>query len=89
MEKKFGFGCMRLPLLNKEDQTSVDFVQLQINYIDWDNPRVQSRRYYEVVRKYNLPISVMEPYKGGVLANVPEKAEKLMKTYHLELSASS
>lgn len=59
----------------------LDFVQLQINYIDWENPSIQSRRCYEVARKHNMPIVVMEPCKGGSLAVVPEEAEKLMKEY--------
>lgn len=57
----------------------LDFVQLQINYIDWENPGIQSRRCHEVARKYNMPIVVMEPCKGGNLANVPAGAEALMK----------
>lgn len=51
----------------------VDFVQLQINYADWERPSVQSGACYEVARKYGKPIIVMEPVKGGGLANpVPE-----------------
>jgi predicted aldo/keto reductase-like oxidoreductase len=57
----------------------LDFVQLQINYIDWENPGIQSRRCYEVARKHNKSIVVMEPCKGGNLALVPEKANGLMK----------
>jgi predicted aldo/keto reductase-like oxidoreductase len=57
----------------------LDFVQLQINYIDWENPGIQSRRCYEVARKHNKPIVVMEPCKGDNLALVSEKAEGLMK----------
>ena len=60
----------------------LDFVQLQINYIDWENPGIQSRRCYEVARKYNLPIIVMEPCKGGSLAVLPEKATALMQGYN-------
>ncbi len=67
----------------------LDFVQLQLNYIDWDNPGIQSRRCYEIARKHGKPIVVMEPCKGGSLALVPEKAEKLMKAYHPDASAAS
>lgn len=67
----------------------LDFVQLQINYIDWDNPGIQARRCYEVARKYNKPIIVMEPCKGGSLALVPEKAEALMKAYNPDASIPS
>jgi len=67
----------------------LDFIQLQINYIDWENPGIQSRRCYEVARKHNKPIVVMEPCKGGNLALVPEKAEGLMKAYNPETSIAS
>jgi uncharacterized protein len=59
----------------------LDFVQLQINYIDWENPGIQSRRCWEVARKYGKPIVVMEPCKGGNLAIVSNEAEELMKAY--------
>ena len=67
----------------------LDFVQLQLNYIDWENSGIQSRRCYEVARKHNMPIIVMEPCKGGNLALVPEKAEKLMKSYNPDASVPS
>jgi predicted aldo/keto reductase-like oxidoreductase len=67
----------------------VDFVQLQVNYLDWDNESIQSRKCYETARKHNKPVIVMEPVKGGVLANLPDKAEKLLKDYHPDLSIPS
>jgi Predicted oxidoreductases of the aldo/keto reductase family len=67
----------------------MDFVQLQINYLDWDNESIQSRKCYEVARKHNMPVIVMEPVKGGTLAKVPEKAEKVLKEFHPDLSVPS
>jgi predicted aldo/keto reductase-like oxidoreductase len=54
-----------------------EFVQLQINYADWNNPAVQSRRCYEVARKHNKPVVIMEPVKGGTLANPPKPVAKV------------
>lgn len=56
----------------------MEFVQLQINYADWDNPAVQSRRCYEVARKHNKPVIIMEPVKGGMLANPPEQVARVL-----------
>ncbi len=67
----------------------LDFVQLQLNYIDWENPGIQSKRCHAVARKHGKPVIVMEPVKGGNLALAPERAEKLMKGFHPELSVAS
>lgn len=67
----------------------IDFVQLQINYIDWEQPNVQSRRCLEIANKYNKPVTVMEPCKGGTLVNVPEEAKKVMKEYDSNASTAS
>ncbi len=67
----------------------VDFVQLQINYLDWEDESIQSRKCYEVARKHQKPVIVMEPVKGGALAKVPEKAEQLFKDYHPQMSIPS
>jgi len=90
--KNVGLSFHDTPELLDEILTAhpeLDFVQLQINYIDWDNPSIQSRRCYEVARKHNMSIIVMEPCKGGNLALVSEKAEQLMKSYHPDLSVPS
>lgn len=58
----------------------VEIVQLQFNYLDAYNPSVESMGCYEVARKHNKPIIVMEPVKGGTLANIPEKAQEVFKS---------
>ena len=67
----------------------MEFVQLQINYADWENPAVQSRTCYEVARKHGKPVVIMEPVKGGMLANPPEPVEKILKEAEPESSAAS
>lgn len=67
----------------------LDFVQLQINYIDWEQPNVQSRRCLEVAAKYAKPVIVMEPCKGGTLVNVPEEAAALMREFDPDASPAS
>jgi predicted aldo/keto reductase-like oxidoreductase len=64
-------------------------VQLQINYIDWDSESIQSRKCYEVAVEHRKPVIVMEPVKGGSLANIPEDAEKLLKAYDPSAGAAS
>ena len=67
----------------------VDFVQLQLNYADWENPRIASRANYEVARRHGKPIVVMEPVKGGSLANPPEEVKKLFKACRPDMSYAS
>lgn len=67
----------------------VDFVQLQINYIDWDNASIQARKCYEIAQKYNKPVVVMEPVKGGSLALVPPEVEKVFKDAEPNMSVAS
>ena len=80
--KKFGFSFHDTPDLLEQiltDQPNVDFVQLQINYVDWENPAIASRRCYEIAREHNIPIIVMEPVKGGTLATgLPKEALELL-----------
>ena len=54
-----------------------EFVQLQINYADWEDPKVQSGACYEVARKHNKPIIIMEPVKGGNLAGMGDEIRKV------------
>ena len=55
----------------------IEVVQIQFNYLDYEDPAVQSRRCYEVCRKYKKPVIVMEPVKGGNLVNLPEDAKSV------------
>ena len=67
----------------------VEFVQLQINYADWERDNVQSRGVYEVARKHNIPITVMEPVKGGSLAILREDVGRPLKEADPEASYAS
>ena len=67
----------------------MEFVQLQINYLDWESEWIESRKCYEVCVKHNKPVIVMEPVKGGTLAQLPEEAEALIKAMDPNASAAS
>ena len=60
------------------EHPEMEFVQLQFNYVDYDDPKVQSRLCYEVCRKHGKPVVVMEPVKGGTLVNLPQSALELL-----------
>ena len=67
----------------------VDFVQLQINYLDWKSESIQSGRCYDLAVKYGIPVIVMEPVKGGNLVQLPEEAENLLKGHNPGMSTAS
>ena len=67
----------------------MEFVQLQINYADWENPAIQSRACYEVARKHGKPVIIMEPVKGGMLATPPESVAKILKNAEPDSSVAS
>ena len=60
----------------------VEVVQIQFNYLDYDDIAVQSRKCYEVCRKHDKPVLVMEPVKGGSLVNLPDDAKKIFDDLH-------
>ena len=74
-------------LLTKHPE--VDFIQLQINYADWESANVQSRACYEVARKHNKPMTVMEPVKGGKLANPLPEVKKVFDEANPDASYAS
>ena len=71
------------------EHPEMEFVQLQLNYLDWDSEGVQSRKCYEVATRHGKPVIVMEPVKGGTLANVPEPVAESFKAYHPDMSIPS
>ena len=90
--KKLGFSFHDNAALLDEILTAhpgFDFVQLQLNYLDWESESIQSRKCYETARKHDMPIVVMEPVKGGTLASLPDDAQKLLKGYAPDMSIAS
>lgn len=67
----------------------MEFVQLQINYADWESPLIQSRACYETARKHGKPVIIMEPVKGGMLANPPESVANILRKANSKASPAS
>ncbi len=90
--RHFGFSYHDCPeVLDRvlTDHPEVEFVQLQLNYLDWENPVVQSRANYEVCKRHGIPVFVMEPVKGGTLANLPPECAELLSRLSPEKSQAS
>ena len=90
--KHYGFSFHSTPEELEEILTKhpdAEFVQLQINYADWDSHAIQSRKCYEVAQKHGKPVIVMEPVKGGNLANPPESVAKIFKAADPNASCAS
>ena len=90
--KHFGFSFHAGPELLDQILTAhpeVDFIQLQINYADWENPSVTARANYEVARRHGKSIVVMEPVKGGTLADPPKAVKELFDAARPEMSYAS
>ena len=66
-----------------------EFCQLQINYMDWDSPKVNSRRLYEIARSHGVPVIIMEPLKGGMLTADTSPIAKLLRDANPEASMAS
>lgn len=71
-----------------KEYPQIEVVQIQFNYLDYEDPAVQSKKCYEVCRKYNKPIIIMEPVKGGNLVNLPEDAKIILEELHGGSNAS-
>lgn len=90
--KYYGFSFHADPELLEElltDHPDVDFVQLQINYADWESPGVASRECYNIARRHGKSITIMEPVKGGALADPIPKVQEILKTANPDASLAS
>ncbi|ONI47862.1 Fe-S oxidoreductase [Candidatus Epulonipiscium fishelsonii] len=72
-------GDPKLLNLILDEQPQTEFVQIQINYADWDSTVIYSKELYKISMERNIPIIVMEPVKGGILANVSSRIEEIFK----------
>jgi len=70
-------------------QSEMELVYLQINYLDWDDGKIQSRQCYEVARKHKIPIFVMEPTKGGLLAGNESASATFLRQANADASIAS
>lgn len=90
--KKIGFSYHDSASLLDEILTAhpeTDIVQLQINYLDWDSASIESAKCYETAVKHGKSVVVMEPLKGGTLANLPSSAEAIFKKINPNYSNAS
>ncbi len=71
------------------DHPEMEFVQLQINYADWESEVIESKKCYEVAKKHGKPIIIMEPVKGGMLANLPKQVENIFTNANPNMSLVS
>lgn len=90
--RHFGFSFHGTPeLLEKvlDKHPEVEFVQIQLNYADWNNQVVHSGRLYEILLERKIPMIIMEPVKGGTLANLSPDLEEMFKAVRPDKSAAS
>ena len=88
----FGFSFHGSPeYLEKtlDAHPEVEFVQIQLNYADWENPVVQSGKLYEILRSRGIPMTIMEPVKGGTLARLTSDLEAIFKAARPDASPAS
>ena len=91
--KKIGFSFHdRAELLEKvldKYADMIDVVQLQLNYLDWEDPVIESHKCYELCVEYGLDVYVMEPLKGGVIINCPDEIKNDFKEFNPDKSIAS
>lgn len=83
--KHFGISFHDRPEILEQillENPDIEVVQIQLNYVDYEDPAVEGKKCYEVCRKYNKPVIVMEPVKGGHLVNLPVDAKKILDDLH-------
>lgn len=71
------------------EHPEMEFVQLQLNYLDWNSTSIQSALCYETATKHGVPVFAMEPVKGGTLAQVPEEVAKMFREHNPQMSVPS
>ena len=69
------------------EHPEIEVVQIQFNYVDYEDAGVESRKVYEVCEKYGKPVIVMEPVKGGSLVNLPPEADKILRALNGDSNA--
>ena len=90
--RHWGFSFHADPDLLEElltDHPDAEFVQLQINYADWENPGVASRRNWEICRRHGKPVMIMEPVKGGILADPIPEVRAVFDAFGADVSYAS
>ena len=90
--KHFGFSFHGSPeLLTRlvDKHPEIEFVQIQLNYADWNNPVVRSGELYEILSSRNIPMVIMEPIKGGSLASLKPELEEKLKAVRPDMSIAS
>ena len=88
----YGFSFHDSPELLEElltEHPDAEFVQLQINYSDWEDHLIASRRCYEIATQHGKPVVVMEPVKGGALADPPQKVKDILQQANPDASPAS
>ncbi len=90
--KHLGFSFHGTPALLErvlDAHPETEFVQIQLNYLDWDDPVIQSGALYDILHARNIPMIIMEPVKGGTLANISDRCAKVFEEADASKSAAS